>query len=191
MWDTIRDVARRAAAIVGTVMNAAGVVLFLAPLDVRADYAAAAIVATGTAALWWALRDRDGQIEAKDAALDDRANIAAALQEFRARLDEGNELFRTLPPVLHPKGVQPPSEDDSEAWAKAIGDWNTACRETVDTHLTHRAPVMDAPVKRTEPIAHPRLVAWAHALREEVEQKIDRMIVLQGELGQSRRAAIS
>lgn len=197
MWDSVVDVGRRAAAIVGAGMNAAGIALFPAPLDIRADYAAAAIVTTGTVAMWWALRDRDDQIKAKDAELDNRAAIAEGLQEFHDRLFEGTEVLRSIlpwPPFareLSPGERESEAVRRTEAYAKLVAEWNQACLVTVQTRLRHRKWLLDRPVDYAPAISS-KVPLRVIRLREEVREKIERMNTLQLELeSQSRRAAIS
>lgn len=196
----VLDVARRVRipfGLVVSMISGIALVLDVPPLGgLPSNVLAGGGFLLGTVALGWAIWDQRAEIAAKDALLDDRARVAAALDEFQTRLDEGNDVLRAIN-----RWKPPPSRSSAErdVWAaeriaeytKAVGDWNTACFETVSGHLTHRRWFMRKPCDysqvRSSPV--PRQVL---RLRAEVNQKIDRMDGLQRELqDQSKRAAIS
>ena len=134
-----------------------------------------------------AARERDRAL----ALLDRRAVIAAGLEEFRVRLDEGNVLARSLKhvPVIN---AAPLVERNAARAAQRIEyrdhvrAWNAACRATVRTYLPHREPLMDRPLATLDK------AGWQALLAHEVATKIQWMSDIQRELeAQSISSAIS
>ena len=106
------------------------------------------------------------------------------------RLDEGNELARLLRQTMFVSGEYP-TDEDQQRCTESVRTWNRACVATVTRHLSHRAPLMDAPFRRDHAQFGRGIVPWASLLLEEVTEKIDRMAKLQRELAQSSKEAIS
>ena len=147
MWRSALDIARRAAALAGLILNLASMVLLILdpPLAVPAGIIAAGGVAFGTAVLGWAYLDARNERDAVQAKLDDRERVKAAqaeaLKAFHDRLFEGTEVLRRiLPWKRFPDDLSLDGRNAMEAerialYTKLVSDWNEACLATAGTHL--------------------------------------------------------
>jgi hypothetical protein len=119
-----------------------------------------------------------------------QADLAAGLDAFRHRLEEGNQLAKALndrmPRVELSERVAARAswKADREASVRA---WKVACRDTARAYLPHRAPLFDSPLP-TLPRAPGSGEPWLLSLRAEVQERIHRVAELQRELESSVRA---